>query len=219
MRRQIHHAAQHPVALDYNQVHAVEARTLLDLRFGAAFTRLQTLRLQGRFPELELKVVSYGMCWCVCIYYYLSSHTGPCQFPTLGFVVSRYEQVKSFRPEQFWYIFLSVARREKGHNTECEFKWRRGHLFEFPISLAIYEMVLENPMARVQEVKRKPSKKWYVLAAYDPTQRLSLHAGNHCLSQPSSYRRRGPACSDSRRRRFLMCALVLRLYCCMLTPI
>ena len=62
MRRQIHHAAQHPVALDYNQVHAVEARTLLDLRFGAAFTRLQTLRLQGRFPELELKVVSYGMC-------------------------------------------------------------------------------------------------------------------------------------------------------------
>jgi len=43
--RQIHRAAQHPVELDIAQAHAVEARIMLDLRIGAAFTRMQTLTL------------------------------------------------------------------------------------------------------------------------------------------------------------------------------
>jgi len=61
--RQIHHAAQHPVELDRAQADAVEARILLDLRIGAAFTRMQTLTLQGRFAQLNEKrdPVSYGM--------------------------------------------------------------------------------------------------------------------------------------------------------------
>jgi len=29
---------------------------------------------------------------------------GSCQFPTLGFVVERYRNVKDFIPEQFWKI-------------------------------------------------------------------------------------------------------------------
>lgn len=58
--RQIHNAAQHPVELDMNQVHSVEARIALDLRIGAAFTRLQTLALQNRFGVLKENVVSYG---------------------------------------------------------------------------------------------------------------------------------------------------------------
>lgn len=56
-------------------VQAVQARMELDLRVGAAFTRFQTLRLQKKFDGFsEQGVVSYG----------------PCQFPTLGFVVERY---------------------------------------------------------------------------------------------------------------------------------
>lgn len=43
-----------------NQVHSVEARIALDLRIGAAFTRLQTLALQNRFGVLKENVVSYG---------------------------------------------------------------------------------------------------------------------------------------------------------------
>lgn len=43
-----------------NQVHSVEARMALDLRIGAAFTRLQTLALQNRFGVLKENVVSYG---------------------------------------------------------------------------------------------------------------------------------------------------------------
>ncbi len=47
---------------------AVEARSELDLRIGAAFTRFQTLRLQKVFPRLAQNMLSYGSC----------------QFPTLG---------------------------------------------------------------------------------------------------------------------------------------
>lgn len=60
MSRQIHNAAQNPVELDRAQADAVEARQVLDLRLGASFSRLQTLNLQGRFPQLK-EVISYGM--------------------------------------------------------------------------------------------------------------------------------------------------------------
>lgn len=30
--------------------------------------------------------------------------TGPCQFPTLGFVVDQYKKVEAFIPEDFWKI-------------------------------------------------------------------------------------------------------------------
>lgn len=164
--RQIHHAAQHPVELDKAQADAVDARTILDLRLGAAFTRMQSLILQPRFGELGQQTISYGR--NVCLSDLHGNHLdalGPCQFPTLGFVVSRYEQVQSFSPESFWYIFLSRERSsnfklsdEEGEATE--FTWRRGRLFDFDVSLAIYEGVLNNPTAKVTSVAQKATKKW-----------------------------------------------------------
>jgi DNA topoisomerase-3 len=59
--RQIHRAAQNLVELDIAQADAVEARAILDLRIGAAFTRLQTLALQDHLPGLEIRVASYGV--------------------------------------------------------------------------------------------------------------------------------------------------------------
>jgi DNA topoisomerase-3 len=59
-------------------VQAVHARSQIDLRVGAAFTRFQTLRLQKKFQVSE-KVISYG----------------PCQFPTLGFVVERWARIET----------------------------------------------------------------------------------------------------------------------------
>lgn len=57
---QINQACRNPVDLDMKQANAVLARTDLDLRLGAAFTRYQTLGLQARFGALNDKVVSYG---------------------------------------------------------------------------------------------------------------------------------------------------------------
>jgi DNA topoisomerase-3 len=79
IREQIHRAAQNPVPLDMAQADAVEARTILDLKIGAAFTRMQTMALQARFPQLKPEegqkssVVSYGNFWpycCITVYSY-----------------------------------------------------------------------------------------------------------------------------------------------------
>jgi len=57
----------------------VGARCELDLRLGAAFTRLQTLTLQGEYEGLD-QILSYG----------------PCQFPTMWFVVQRAKRIEAF---------------------------------------------------------------------------------------------------------------------------
>ena len=60
---------------DENQSKAADARQEIDLRIGCVFTRFQTLLLRNTAPEVT-NTISYG----------------PCQFPTLGFVVERYLQ-------------------------------------------------------------------------------------------------------------------------------
>ena len=68
--RQIHNAAQHPVELDKRQADAVELRMILDLKIGAAFTRLQTLTLRNRVHQIaeNPSVVSYGTVFCEIVF-------------------------------------------------------------------------------------------------------------------------------------------------------
>ena len=69
---------------DENMAKAADARQEIDLRIGCAYTRYQTLLLRDSVPEVNT-VVSYG----------------PCQFPTLGFVVERYLQRHVFNTLYF----------------------------------------------------------------------------------------------------------------------
>lgn len=73
---------------DERQSQAVDVRSELDLRIGAAFTRFQTLRYQKIFPTHVEGLVSYGSC----------------QIPTLGFVVRRFDDVEKFIPQEFWRL-------------------------------------------------------------------------------------------------------------------
>ena len=73
---QIKQALERLMEPNKNEADACDARSEIDLRVGAAFTRFQTLRLQQMYSSLADQVVSYG----------------GCQFPTLGFVVDRYRQ-------------------------------------------------------------------------------------------------------------------------------
>ena len=82
-------ALQNLTAPDKRQSDAVDVRTELDLRTGAAITRFQTMRLQRLFPEkISDKLISYGSC----------------QIPTLGFVAERYKEIEAFVSEPFWKI-------------------------------------------------------------------------------------------------------------------
>lgn len=60
LSRHVLQAANNPVEMDDRQVNAVAARIELDLRIGAAFTRLQTLQLQKMSEKLEGQTISYG---------------------------------------------------------------------------------------------------------------------------------------------------------------
>ena len=88
--------------------------------------------------------------------------TGPCQFPTLGFVVARYNKVKNFKPEPFWFIYLSLTRPSSDDDEPVDtvFTWRRGHLFNLQAAWGLYEAALEHATARVTKVTSKETKKW-----------------------------------------------------------
>ncbi|KMU88111.1 DNA topoisomerase 3-beta [Coccidioides immitis H538.4] len=131
---------RNPIALDERQINAVAARIELDLRIGAAFTRLLTLQLGALGGALSERLISYGSC----------------QFPTLGFVVDRYFRVKNFKPEPFWSIKVTHARDGKTVN----FTWSRGNLFDRAAVVMIFERCLTAKTAKVTKVNKKPTKKW-----------------------------------------------------------
>ena len=54
---------------------------------------------------------------------------GPCQFPTLGFVVRRCDEIERFEPEEFWYIEAEVARELNGEACSVVFNWALDKMF------------------------------------------------------------------------------------------
>lgn len=125
---------------DELQSKAVDVRSELDLRIGAAFTRFQTMRLQGVFPTQIDSLVSYGSC----------------QIPTLGFVVQRYKEAENFVPQPFWKIRV-VHTLEGG---SVEFNWGRNRLFDQQCCQAFLMQCQLDPTAYVVSVVEKPKSKW-----------------------------------------------------------
>jgi DNA topoisomerase-3 len=82
--------------------------------------------------------------------------------------VDQYNRVQSFVPETFWYIYVAIEREndvddpemESGETSLVEFKWRRNHLFDMDVVLALYEQCVERPLATVIKVETKPTSKW-----------------------------------------------------------
>ncbi|KAJ3019063.1 UNVERIFIED_CONTAM: DNA topoisomerase [Siphonaria sp. JEL0065] len=126
--------------MDMLKVAAVEARQELDLRIGAAFTRFQTLQLRQEFNQLDGMIISYGSC----------------QFPTLGFIVDQFEKCLRFKEEIFWKIQVVLKKLDQS----CSFAWCRRPLFNHRLATSIYEACVDNPIATVTNVTRKPKEKW-----------------------------------------------------------
>ncbi|XP_024937681.1 DNA topoisomerase 3-alpha isoform X2 [Cephus cinctus] len=120
---------------------AVEVRSKLDLRIGAAFTRFQTLRLQKIFPQnLADLMISYGSC----------------QFPTLAFVVERFFAIQNFVPEPYWKIQVEDIHDD----IAVKFRWARGKLFEEMPCITFFDMCKESNVATVEKITKKPASKW-----------------------------------------------------------
>uniref|UniRef100_M1BH01 DNA topoisomerase n=1 Tax=Solanum tuberosum TaxID=4113 RepID=M1BH01_SOLTU len=136
--REIHQSVQTLVQPNQLFSDAVDVRQEIDLRIGASFTRFQTMLLRGAFvldfaTDDRNIVLSYG----------------PCQFPTLGFVVERYWEIQAHEPEEFWTINCT-------HNSDegtATFNWMRGHLFDYTCGVTIYEMCIQEPIATVSSKK------------------------------------------------------------------
>lgn len=137
-------AIRNLVEPDENLSQAVDIRKELDLRFGAVFTRYQSQLLQGAGyganDATNKRVVSYG----------------PCQFPTMGFVINRYLEILRFIPQSFWLIAVDHTKNK----LKVHFNWKRHRLFEQNACLAFYSKIMECPKARVTNVVGKQKSNW-----------------------------------------------------------
>ncbi|XP_062545521.1 DNA topoisomerase 3-alpha [Armigeres subalbatus] len=126
---------------DERQSQAVDVRSELDLRIGAAFTRFQTLRMQNVFPaKISNNLVSYGSC----------------QIPTLGFVAQRYKEIERFIPQEFWKIKLNHTIDD----LTVEFNWARNRLFDKQCCEAYLMLCQSEPLVKIVSVTNKPKNKW-----------------------------------------------------------
>lgn len=163
MSSHIIHAAKHPVNLDDRQIRAVAVRIELDLRIGYAFTRFLTNSLRplgGTLsvrPDGSRRVISFGKPTRGSKRTASpSDSTGPCQFPTLGFVVDRYFRVQNFIPEPFWSIKVTHRRDD----INVVFNWKRNRLFDRAVVVILFERCIAAKTAKVIKVQEKPTSKW-----------------------------------------------------------
>lgn len=88
---------------DKNLADAVSCRQEMDLRIGAIFTRFQTLYFREKLGLAFGSILRYTIIVIFISY-------GPCQFPTLGFIVERFQQIRGFQSEKFWNIDLFLEK-------------------------------------------------------------------------------------------------------------
>ena len=118
---------------------SVEARQELDLKVGVAFSRFQTRYFQGKYSDLDSRIVSYG----------------PCQTPTLGFCVERHIVIQTFVPEPYWIV--SPIVKIAGY-APVRFEWERGRIFDKKIAQAFRALAFEAGSLRVESVTKKEAK-------------------------------------------------------------
>ncbi|KAK7306407.1 hypothetical protein VNO77_44346 [Canavalia gladiata] len=118
---------------------AVDARQEIDLKVGVAFTRFQTSYFQGKYGNLDSRVISYG----------------PCQTPTLGFCVQRYLQINTFKPEKFWSLHPYIIQ----NGYEIQLEWQRGRLFDINVATMFQKLIAEDGLLEVTELSEKQETK------------------------------------------------------------
>ncbi len=126
-----------------NESKAVEARQELDLKVGVAFSRFQTQYFQGKYGDLDSSVISYG----------------PCQTPTLGFCVERYDEIQSFTSENFWNIDVNIDIGQAGRQQQVTLEWTRGRIFDQSVAETLLTMIREDSYVLCDSIKQSETRK------------------------------------------------------------
>jgi DNA topoisomerase III len=122
-----------------SEAKAVDARQELDLKVGVAFSRFQTRYFQSKYGNLDSAVISYG----------------PCQTPTLGFCVDRYDEIQSFKSKPYYCIDLSIEARGRMLSLNCD----RGRMFERTACDNLLNQIAQDKELLCSEIKSQESKK------------------------------------------------------------
>lgn len=126
-RNEIESALSNVVEINENEADAVDARIELDLRIGSAFTRIQTISHNSG------KVISFG----------------PCQIPTLNFVVQRHNQIENFVAEKFYSLQNTISDT---------FRWTRGDVFDKNCVVHFYNLLRGSKAVIVSKVTQPKEK-------------------------------------------------------------
>ena len=112
-------AFRHLTSPDPRLADAVAARQEIDLRIGVALTRFLTTHFQQKYHGLDSKTLSFG----------------PCQTPTLGFVVARQDEISAFMPENFWVLKATSS-------LDVSIEWVRRRCFDEALAAALVSPLL-----------------------------------------------------------------------------
>ena len=137
--KEVKKAFESLVEPDYNMAMAAEARQILDLKMGAAFTRFVTLSVREKARTKDILSI------------------GPCQTPTCGFVYEREKAIRAFQAKDFWKI-TAIFSAEGG---EFEGSHRAGNIHEKEKAAEIFKKLKgtkEGLIAKktVKEIKTSP---------------------------------------------------------------
>ena len=121
---------------DSNLAMSAEARQILDLRMGAAFTRFMTLSVRERARTKG--VISIG----------------PCQTPTCGFVYERERLIRNFESKDFWKIEGTFNSK----NKDFVANHRGGNISDAKKAKQIFDRIKDIKQAIVAKKSVKESK-------------------------------------------------------------
>lgn len=145
--KEIKHSMENLILPNKNLSDAVELRQKLDLILGYSITRLQTLSLKKIFFDNLNKKELYGYLNKIekeknrqnkyknnenknkekgSMYSSIVISYGPCQFPTLNFIVERNEEINKFVSKIFYNMIFNYEK-------DCQlvqFDWKKGRSFD-----------------------------------------------------------------------------------------
>jgi DNA topoisomerase IA len=89
---------------------------------------------------------------------------GPCQFPTLNFVVERAEKIQNFKSEDFYSLELTISKNnDEGKINLVNFNWERDRLFDKDIVKTLYEKTLSQKSEKeaiITNISKNPKIKY-----------------------------------------------------------